>query len=75
MDHAAAEAYGSWVEKNNYGKTYWGTARRTFLIAPDGRVARAWEKVKPEGHAADVLGALSKSRRRVGGDRRRRQQK
>ena len=56
--HAAAEAYGSWVEKQNYGKTYWGTARRTFLIDPDGRVARVWEKVKPEGHAAEVLTAL-----------------
>jgi peroxiredoxin Q/BCP len=56
--HEAAEAYGSWVEKNNYGKTYWGTARRTFLISPDGRVARVWPKVKPEGHASEVLAAL-----------------
>src|SRR5947209_4197249 len=38
-DHSAAEAYGSWVEKQNYGKTSWGTARTTFLIDPDGRVA------------------------------------
>ena len=57
-DHAVAESYGSWVEKENYGKKYWGTARRTFLIGPDGRVARVWEKVKPEGHAAEVLAAL-----------------
>ena len=57
-DHAVAEAYGSWVEKQNYGKTYWGTARRTFLIDPEGRVARVWPKVKPEGHAAEVLDAL-----------------
>ena len=57
-DHQAAEAYGSWVEKQNYGKTYMGTARRTFLIGPDGRIARVWEKVKPEGHAAEVLAAL-----------------
>ena len=56
--HAVADAYGTWVEKQNYGKTYWGTARRTFLIDPDGRIARVWEKVKPEGHAADVLTAL-----------------
>jgi peroxiredoxin Q/BCP len=56
--HAVAEAYGSWVEKQNYGKTYWGTARTTFLIDPDGRVARVWPKVKPEGHATDVLAAL-----------------
>ena len=58
VDHAVAEAYGSWVEKENYGKTYWGTARRTFLVDPDGRIARVWPKVKPEGHAADVLAAL-----------------
>jgi thioredoxin-dependent peroxiredoxin len=57
-EHAVAEAYGSWVEKQNYGRTYWGTARRTFLISPDGRVARVWPKVKPEGHASEVLAAL-----------------
>jgi thioredoxin-dependent peroxiredoxin len=56
--HEAAEAYGSWVEKQNYGKTYWGTARTTFLVDPDGRIAHAWSKVKPEGHAADVLATL-----------------
>ena len=56
--HAVAEAYGSWVEKKNYGKTYWGTARTTFLVDPDGRIARVWPKVKPEGHAAEVLDAL-----------------
>jgi len=58
VDHAVAEAYGSWVEKQNYGKTYWGTARTTFLIGPDGRIARVWPKVKPEGHAEEVLAAL-----------------
>ena len=57
-DHAAADAYGSWVEKTNYGKTYWGVARRTFLVDPDGRIAKVWEKVKPEGHATEVLEAL-----------------
>ena len=57
-DHAAAETYGSWVEKQNYGKTYMGTARRTFLVDPQGRIARVWEKVKPEGHAGEVLAAL-----------------
>jgi peroxiredoxin Q/BCP len=56
--HEAAEAYGSWVEKQNYGKTYMGTARRTFLVDPDGRIAKSWPKVKPEGHAADVLASL-----------------
>jgi peroxiredoxin Q/BCP len=58
-DHAVADAYGTWVEKDNYGKKYWGVARRTFLIGPDGRVAREWLKVKPEGHAAEVLAALT----------------
>jgi peroxiredoxin Q/BCP len=56
--HEVADSYGSWVEKHNYGKTYWGTARTTFLISPDGRIARVWPKVKPEGHAREVLAAL-----------------
>ena len=59
--HAVAEVYGSWVEKQNYGKTYWGTARTTFLVDPAGRIARAWPKVKPEGHAADVLATLDEA--------------
>lgn len=57
-DHKVADEYGSWVEKQNYGKTYWGTARTTFLVDPDGRIARVWPKVKAEGHAAEVLAAL-----------------
>jgi peroxiredoxin Q/BCP len=56
--HEVAEAYGTWVEKQNYGKTYWGTSRTTFLVDPDGRIAHVWAKVKPEGHAADVLRTL-----------------
>jgi peroxiredoxin Q/BCP len=56
--HQVIESYGSWVEKHNYGKTYMGTARTTFIVDPDGRIARVWPKVKPEGHAADVLAAL-----------------
>jgi len=60
-DHAVAEAYGSWVEKENYGRKYWGTARRTFLVDPDGRIARTWPKVKPAGHAAEVLAALDEA--------------
>jgi peroxiredoxin Q/BCP len=56
--HEVADAYGAWVEKHNYGRTYWGIARTTFLISPDGRVARVWPKVKAAGHAADVLAAL-----------------
>ena len=56
--HEVAEAYGSWVEKENYGRKYWGTARTTFLIAPDGRIAKVWPKVTAEGHAQQVLAAL-----------------
>ena len=58
VDHAVAEAYGAWQEKTNYGKTYMGIARSSFLVGPDGRVAVAWPKVKAEGHAAEVLAAL-----------------
>jgi peroxiredoxin Q/BCP len=60
--HEVADAYGAWVEKQNYGKTYWGTARTTFLVDPDGRIAHAWTKVKPEGHAADVLATLEEAK-------------
>jgi peroxiredoxin Q/BCP len=54
-------ASGRWGEKQNYGETYWGVARRTFLVDPAGRIARTWPKVKPEGHAADVLAALDEA--------------
>ena len=57
-DHAVADAYGAWVEKVNYGKTYMGVARTTFLVDPEGRIAHTWPKVKPEGHAAEVIAAL-----------------
>ncbi len=57
-DHQVAEAYGLWVEKRNYGKTYMGTARTTFVVDPGGLVARVWPKVRPEGHAAEVIAAL-----------------
>jgi len=56
-NHAVAEAYGVWVEKNRYGRKYMGTERSTFLIDADGKVAKVWRKVKVEGHAQDVLAA------------------
>jgi len=65
-DHAVAEAYGSWVEKQNYGKSYWGVARTTFLVGPDGHIAAAWHKVKPEGHAAEVLSVLDAAQASAG---------
>lgn len=52
-----ALAYGIWVEKSMYGRTYMGVERTTFLIAPDGRIARIWRKVKVSGHAEEVLAA------------------
>lgn len=57
-DKAAAEAYGVWVEKSMYGKTYMGVERSTFLIDKKGRVARSWHKVKVPNHAEDVLAAV-----------------
>ncbi|MFP5341670.1 MAG: peroxiredoxin [Candidatus Limnocylindria bacterium] len=57
-DHAVAESYGVWVEKEKDGTTSWGVARTTFLIDPDGRIAHVWTKVKPDGHAAEVLAVL-----------------
>lgn len=54
---AVTEAFGVWVEKSMYGKTYMGIERSTFLIGRDGRIARIWRKVKVPGHAAEVLEA------------------
>ena len=58
VEQVAAEAYGVWVEKSMYGKTSMGVARTTFLIGADGKVAKVFEKVKPAGHAGEVLAAL-----------------
>ena len=57
-DHAIADAYGTWMEKKNYGKTYWGVQRATFIIDGDGKVARVFPKVSPKTHDDVVLGAL-----------------
>jgi peroxiredoxin Q/BCP len=57
-DHAVAEMYGVWGEKTMFGRTYMGVERTTFLIDAEGRIERIYRKVTPEGHAADVLGAL-----------------
>ena len=58
-DHAVAGQYGVWVEKKNYGKTYMGVERTTFVIAPDGKVAAIFRKVKVDGHTEQVLAALA----------------
>lgn len=52
------ETYGVWKEKSMYGRKYMGVERTTYLIAPDGRIARIWPKVKVPGHAEDVLAAI-----------------
>ncbi len=56
-DLKVCEAYGVWVEKKMYGKTYMGVERSTFLIDAEGAIARAWPKVKVKGHAREVLEA------------------
>jgi peroxiredoxin Q/BCP len=58
-DHAVAEKYGTWVEKSMYGKKYMGVQRATFIIGPDGRIARAFPKVSPKTHDEIVLKALA----------------
>jgi peroxiredoxin Q/BCP len=60
-DHAVADAYGVWVEKSMYGKKYFGNERTTFVIGPDGKVARLLRKVKPAEHDELVLGALAEA--------------
>jgi thioredoxin-dependent peroxiredoxin len=57
-DHAVAEKYGVWTQKTNYGRTYWGVQRATFLIDPEGVVRHVWPTVKPEDHAAEVLATI-----------------
>jgi peroxiredoxin Q/BCP len=54
-DHEIADAYGTWVEKTNYGKTYWGVQRATFIIDPDGKVAHVIPKASPKTHDDEVL--------------------
>jgi len=57
-DHEVAQEYGVWVEKSQQGRTYWGVQRATFLVDQAGKIAKAWPKVKPEGHAEEVLEAI-----------------
>ena len=58
-DHKVAEAYGVWVEKSMYGKTYMGMERSSFLVGADGKIVKVWRKVKPDAHAAEVLKAAA----------------
>jgi peroxiredoxin Q/BCP len=57
-DHAVAVKYGVWGEKTMFGRKYFGVRRTTFVIDEAGRIARIFERVRPKGHAAEVLEAL-----------------
>jgi len=57
-DGAISNAFGTWVEKSMYGRKYMGMERATYLIGADGRLLKAWRKVKVPGHAEEVLKAV-----------------
>jgi peroxiredoxin Q/BCP len=57
-DGRISDAFGTWVQKSMYGRKYMGMERSTFLIAADGKVQKAWRKVKVPGHAEEVLAAV-----------------
>ncbi len=57
-DGDVCERYGTWVEKNMYGKTYMGIERATYLIGADGKIAQVWRKVRVPGHVDAVLDAV-----------------
>ena len=58
-DHRVAEAYGVWKEKSMFGRTFMGIERSTFVVDREGRIAHAFRKVSPEGHADEVGEAVS----------------
>jgi thioredoxin-dependent peroxiredoxin len=58
-DKKVVKAYGVWGEKNMYGRKYMGTNRVTYVIDEKGKVAAVWPKVKPEGHAEEILEAIT----------------
>jgi peroxiredoxin Q/BCP len=60
-DGRISDAFGTWVQKSMYGRKYMGMERATYLIGADGRVLRAWRKVKVPNHAAEVLKAAKDS--------------
>lgn len=59
VDKKIVEAYGVWVEKSLYGRKYMGVERSTFVIGPDGKIAKVFRKVKAATHVAEVLKAIS----------------
>ena len=57
-DGSVCEAFGVWVEKSLYGRKYLGIERATFLFGADGRLVKAWRKVRVAGHVESVLAAV-----------------
>ena len=57
-DKGTIQAFGAWGEKSMYGKTYEGILRSTFVFGPDGKLKKVFPKVKPEGHAEEILACL-----------------
>ena len=54
-DHSVAKAYGTWGEKKNFGRTYQGIIRSTFVLDEEGRISKVFSKVRPAKHAQEVL--------------------
>jgi len=62
VNHEVSEKYGAWQEKSMYGRKYWGIARITYIIDEKGKVAKAYEKVKPAVHSEEVIEAIKSLR-------------
>lgn len=60
-DKKIVKDYGVWGEKNMYGRKYMGTLRVTYVIDEKGKIAAVWPKVKPDGHAEEILAAITAS--------------
>jgi peroxiredoxin Q/BCP len=58
-DHAVAEAWGTWVERERDGRTFMGILRSSFLVGPEGRIEQAWYRVRPEATVPEALAALA----------------
>ena len=61
VEHNTAEAYGVWIEKSLYGRTYFGIDRTTFIIDREGKLFRIFPKVQIEGHALEVMAAAQEA--------------
>ncbi len=58
VNHEVSDKYGAWQEKSMYGRKYWGIARITYIIDENGKIAKAYEKVKPATHSEEVIAAI-----------------